>query len=100
MKQYLFEAKVNEKVGNSNIAICKKLLKLCPVCIDAYAMVRREAIKKDILVDNSIAEDEGILYVFSDKSISEEDFVTALNKLDKKSPEFTKFKRMVRRLAA
>lgn len=101
MKQYLFEAKVNEKVGNSNIAICKKLLKLCPVCIDAYAMVRREAIQKDILVDNcTIAEDEGILFVFNDKSVSEEDFVNALTELDKKSPEFTKFKRMVRKLAA
>lgn len=101
MKQYLFEAKVNEKVGNSNIAICKKLLKLCPVCINAYAMVRREALNKDLLVDScNIAEDEGISYVFNDKSVSEEEFITALSELDKKSPEFTKFRRMVRKLAA
>ncbi len=101
MKQYLLEAKVNEKIGNSNIAICKKLLKLCPVFIGAYAMMRREAIQKDMLVDQTDAvENEGISYVFNDKSISEEDFVSALIEVDKNSPEFTKFKRMVRRLAA
>lgn len=101
MKLYLFEAKVNEKVGNSNIAICKKLLKLCPVFIGTYAMMRREAIQKDLLVEhNSLTEHEDISCVFNDRSISEEEFVSALSELDKKSPEFTKFKRMVKKLAA
>ena len=31
-KLLLFEAKINKMIGNSNIAICKKLLRICPEC--------------------------------------------------------------------
>ena len=92
-KQYLFEAKLNEKLGNSNVDICKKLIKLCPECFNAYAIMRREAMK-----DGKVIEDAGRLYkAFNDSSISDEDFVQQLSQADSK--ELARFSRRIRRLS-
>ena len=32
-------------IGNSNMIICKKLVKICPECRKAYVMLRAEALK-------------------------------------------------------
>ena len=91
-KQYLFEAKLNEKLGNSNVDICKKLIKLCPECLNAYAIMRREAMK-----DGKVIEDAGRLYkAFNDTSISDEDFVQTLVQADKR--ELTRLRRKVNEL--
>ena len=91
-KQYLFEAKLNEKLGNSNVDICKKLIKLCPECFNAYAIMRREAMK-----DGKVIEDAGRLYkAFNDTSISDEEFVQALVQADKR--ELTRLRRKVNEL--
>ena len=91
-KQYLFEAKLNEKLGNSNVDICKKLIKICPACLDAYAIMRREAMK-----DGKVIEDDGRLFnAFNDSSISDEDFVQALVQADKR--ELTRLRRKVNEL--
>ena len=92
-KQYLFEAKVNEKLGQSNVDLCKKLLKLCPVCFGAYAMMRREAIK-----NGRIIEESGRLYnAFNDASISDDDFIEQLAQAD--SRELAKFNKKVCRIS-
>lgn len=73
-KQYLFMAKLNEKLGNSNVEICKKLIKLCPECVSAYAIIRREAIKDGKQIDAN-----GDLYeIFNDTSVSDDDFIQLL----------------------
>ena len=77
-KQYLFMAKLNEKLGNSNVEICKKLIKLCPECVSAYAIMRREAIKEGKQIN-----DNGDLYeIFNDTSVSDEEFVAKLSQAD------------------
>lgn len=77
-KQYLFMAKLNEKLGNSNVEICKKLIKLCPECVNAYAIMRREAIK-----DGKYIDANGDLFkIFNDTSISDEEFVNELMQAD------------------
>lgn len=91
-KQYLFEAKLNEKLGNSNADICKKLIKICPACLDAYAIMRREAMK-----DGKVIEDDGRLFnAFNDTSITDEAFVEALVLADKR--ELTRLRRKVSEL--
>lgn len=73
-KQYLFMAKLNEKLGNSNVEICKKLITLCPECVNAYAIMRREAIK-----DGKQINANGDLFrIFNDTTISNEEFVNEL----------------------
>jgi len=91
-KQYLFEAKLNEKLGNSNVDICKKLIKICPACLDAYAIMRREAMK-----DGKVIKDDGRLFnAFNNTSISDEDFIQKLTKAD--SRELIKLRRRVSQL--
>jgi hypothetical protein len=91
-KQYLFVAKLNEKLGNSNVEICKKLIKLCPECVNAYAIMRREAIKEGKQIDAN-----GDLFdAFNDASITEEDFIKALSESDSK--EIAKLRTRVGRL--
>ena len=80
---------MNEKLGNSNVDICKKLIKLCPECFNAYAIMRREAMK-----DGKVIEDAGRLYkAFNDTSISDEEFIQKLTKAD--SRELIKLRRKV-----
>ena len=91
-KQYLFMAKLNEKLGNSNVEICKKLIKLCPECVSAYAIMRREAIKDGKQIDAN-----GDLFdSFNDAAISDDEFIRALTQADNR--ELTKFKTRVGRL--
>lgn len=46
-KLYLFEAKVNERIGNHNFAICEKLKKLCPENEIVNEIWKRSAQKED-----------------------------------------------------
>lgn len=93
-KQYLFVAKLNEKLGVSNVEICKKLIKLCPECINAYAIMRREALK-----DGKQIDDNGNLYkIFNDSSVSDEEFENELSQAD--SRELIKLRRRVNNLWA
>ena len=85
-------AKLNEKLGNSNVEICKKLITLCPECVNAYAIMRREAIKDGKQIDAN-----GDLFdSFNDAAISDDEFIRALTQADNR--ELTKFKTRVGRL--
>ena len=96
-KQYLFEAKLNQQIGNSNIAICKQLIKICPECLRAYEMMRKSG--KMIL---NIKEGEGNEFVlaFNDASVSDDSFNSMLENADLESKEFLRFKRLVCRIDA
>lgn len=73
-KQYLFEMKLNEKLGRPNIDTCRKLVRLCPQYVDAYVIMRREAQESDVSVETSDDEDNTIINAFNDKMMSEEKF--------------------------
>ena len=57
-KQYLFEARLNECLGNSNIETCKHLIKICPECIEAYLILRRELHKNNLNIPLNEVEKE------------------------------------------
>ena len=96
-KQYLFEAKLNQQIGNSNIAICKQLIKICPECLRAYEMMR----KSGKIIPN-IKEEEGNEFVltFNDASVSDDSFNSMLKNADLESKDFLRFKRLVCRIDA
>ncbi len=96
-KQYLFEAKLNQQIGNSNIAICKQLIKICPECLRAYEMMRRSG-----KIIPNIKEEEGNEFVltFNDASVSDDSFNSMLKNADLESKDFLRFKRLVCRIDA
>ena len=77
-KQLLLEAKINVEIGNSNISICKKLVKICPECLKAYVMLRAEALKNgkalETTDDGESDENEKLVVAFNDADLSDEDF--------------------------
>ena len=75
-KLLLFEARVNEHIGNSVIPICKQLISLCPEYIITYIMMRKELHKACKTVDfDKEEENTELLEAFNDRNISHEDFM-------------------------
>ena len=102
-KQLLLEAKINEKIGNANMAICKQLIKICPECLTAYVMLRAEAQKngKQVSVDEENEEDEAnfLLKAFNDAEMSDEAFERRLAEESQNSRAFIRLKNRVSRLS-
>ena len=100
-KQYLFEAKLNQKLGCSNLETCRHLVKLCPKYLSAYMMIREEAFSSNLHIEVD-EEEEGNAFVvaFNDKAVSGSDFEKLLNEADKTSSEFQIFSRRARRINA
>ena len=77
-KQLLLEAKINSQIGNPNIPICKKLIKICPECLTAYVMLRREALKNGKALatvdDGENDENEQLVVAFNNKEVPDEEF--------------------------
>ena len=99
-KQYLLEAKINEQIGNSNIPICKNIIKLCPECITPYVMIRKEAQKKGfkIVVENDNEEDMDLVSAFNDDSLSNKDFQDILVNSMRNKEIFIKFKKQISKI--
>ena len=102
-KQLLLEAKINEKIGNANMAICKQLIKICPECLTAYVMLRAEAQKigKQVSVDEENEEDEAnfLLKAFNDAEMSDEEFESRLAEEGQNSKAFIRLRNRVSRLS-
>ena len=102
-KQLLLEAKINEKIGNANMAICKQLIKICPECLTAYVMLRAEAQKngKQVSVDEENEEDEAnfLLKAFNDAEMSDEAFESRLAEEGQNSKAFIRLRSRVSRLS-
>lgn len=93
-KLYLFEAKLNDKVGNSNIAICKKLIKNCPECLKAFILLRKNLFKENLSLEIKEEEkDIEFVVAFNNPEISNDDFLKMLEESDLKSREFLKLQR-------
>ena len=77
-KQLMLEAKINTQIGNSNMSICKKLVKICPECLKAYVMLRTEALKNgkalETTDDAESDENEQLVVAFNDTEVSDEEF--------------------------
>ena len=99
-KLLLFEARVNEQIGNSNITICKQLIDICPECIDAYCLLRKDAAKNSMTLD--VSEDEenvGLIISFNDTNITNNSFRQLLSKAEVSGKEYSKFRRRISKIA-
>ena len=98
-KLLLFEARVNEKIGNSNISICKQLIRICPECIEAYCILRKDAVMNGKTLE--VAEDEeyaDLVHSFNSTSVSDINFRELLNNSDFSSTEYSKLRRRISKL--
>ena len=101
-KQLLLEAKINTQIGNSNMTICKKLIKICPECLKAYVMLRTESLKNgkalETTDDAENDENEQLVVAFNDKDVSDEEFEQMLVE-EQGSRAFARLGRRVARLS-
>jgi tetratricopeptide (TPR) repeat protein len=98
-KLLLFEARVNNKIGNPNITICKQLISLCPECIDAYCLLRKDALKNGKAI--MVSEDEenlSLFMAFNNATVSEDDFRKQLVKADIHGKELSKLRRKISKI--
>ena len=82
-KLLLFEARVNERIGNSVIPFAKQLISLCPEFLSSYTMIRKEvdALGVEIIFDPE-EEHTDMLKAFVDKNISNQEFQKMLKRCD------------------
>ena len=82
-KLLLFEARVNERIGNSVIPFAKQLISLCPEFLYSYTMIRKKVDVSGVEIAFD-PEDEhtDMLKAFVDKNISNQDFLKMLKRCD------------------
>ena len=101
-KQLLLEAKINVEIGNSNMSICKKLVKICPECRKAYVMLRTEALKNgkalETTDDGESEENEKLVVAFNDAEVTDEEFEKMLEE-EQGSKAFARLGRRVSGIA-
>ena len=86
-KLLLFEARVNERIGNPVIPFAKQLISLCPEFLSSYTMIRKEVIASGVeIAFDSEEEHTDMLKIFVDKNISNQEFQKMLKQCgDEKS---------------
>lgn len=92
-KLYLLEIKVNDRIGNPNIGLCKQLLKICPNCTRAYSFMRNELIKKGQTLSGDDIPESELISSFDNKELDEPGFNSILQNIDLKSEVFRQFKK-------
>lgn len=98
-KLYLLEIKTNDKIGNPNVGLCKKLLKICPSCTRAYSFMRNDIIKKGQTLSREDIPVSDLISNFDNKDLNEADFNSILKDIDIKSEVFRQFKKELFKIA-
>lgn len=99
MKQYLFEAELNEQLGIPNTDTCQHLIKLAPGYLPAYEIIRLEAIANNVTIEMGEDEDENdLINAFNDATVSGDDFKKMLEKSDQNKSLFKQFSRKIRKI--
>ena len=82
-KLLLFEARVNERIGNSVIPFAKQLISLCPEFLYSYTMIRKKVDASGVEIAFDPEEEHtDMLKAFVDKNISNQDFLKMLKRCD------------------
>ena len=82
-KLLLFEARVNERIGNSVIPFAKQLISLCPEFLSSYTMIRKKVDASGVEISFDPEEEHtDMLKAFVDKNISNQDFLKMLKRCD------------------
>lgn len=75
-KLLLFEARVNEHIGNPIAQFCKELFSLCPEFLSTYIMLRKVFQNSHIGIQYDKEEEHiELIEAFNDKSLSQQDFL-------------------------
>lgn len=98
-KLYLLEIKVNDKMGNPNVRLCKELLKICPDCVKAYSFIRNECMQKGLKLSGEDLPASHLVKSFDNISLNESEFNLVLQNVDMKSEEFKHFKKELLKIA-
>ena len=82
-KLILFEARVNERIGNSVVPFANQLISLCPEYLYSYIMIRNcvDASGVEIAFDPE-EEHTDMLKAFMDKTVSNQDFLKMLKRCE------------------
>lgn len=100
-KQYLFEAKVNDKLKQSNIKLCKKLIKLCPECLIAYSLIRNDVHRMGKVIEPVHEYLTSIFFKkFNNVDVEERDFLALLKRTKQSSEAFKSFRRAIMKFEA
>ena len=98
-KQYLFETRINQALGQSVIEACRHLVKLCPRYIPAYMMIREESMASGHQITMEDNESENIFVTaFNNKDITASDFEKLLVDSDKSNMSFRIFSKKIRKI--
>ncbi len=98
-KQYLFEAELNEQLGNPNVDTCLHLIKMVPKYLPVYQIIRKVAMANNVTIAVEKDEEENKLVVaFNDMAVSEADFTTMLKDSVKESSVFKSFSQKIRKI--
>lgn len=98
-KQYLFEAELNEQLGNPNVDTCLHLIKMVPKYLPAYRIIRKVAMANNVTIEVKEDEEENKLVVaFNDMAVSEADFITILKDSVKEDSVFKSFSSKIRKI--
>jgi tetratricopeptide (TPR) repeat protein len=97
-KLLLFEARVYEKLGNPNLAICQRLLKLCPEYMEGYIMLRKEARRLGLHLEFEETDENMTLAIaFENEALSDNDFRKMLTE-NKDKKDIRKLGMLVKKL--
>ena len=99
-KLLLFEAKINDRLGNPNKALCKKLLRVCPTCMKAYSFIRHEVNRSQISLVLPDAVCDELISGFEDEATDDDAFMALVKKYDANSAELKEFRRLIFEAAA
>lgn len=100
-KQYLFEAKVNDKLKQPNIKLCKKLIKLCPECLIAYSLIRNDVHRMGKVIEPAHEYLTSIFFKkFNNVDVEERDFLALLKRTKQSSEAFKSFRRAIMKFEA
>lgn len=97
-KFLLFEARINDVIGNHNIPICKALIKVCPECHEAYVLLRKSAMKSGFLIETTEDEDNSLVLAFNNTAVSDSDFADLIAHSKKESKDFSDLRKRIRRM--
>lgn len=98
-KLYLLEIKVNSKIGNPNIGLCKELLNICPTCLQAYPYMRKEILMRGQNISELETPESELIQSFNNSELEDCDFYTILKNSDMQSETFRQFKKAVFKIA-
>lgn len=94
-KLLLFEARVNEHIGNPVAPFCKELFSLCPEFLTTYIMLRKEYRHSHQEIEFDKEEEHiELLEAFNDKSISNQDFLKLIQEC-KDEKELKRFRKAI-----